>query len=59
MTCKAEKGKDSLVGITFAEAVQFFDHIVAVFGLGFHQGQELFRCKTESGNQFLEVSVVS
>ena len=59
MASIAEKCKDSLLGVVFAEAIQFVDNIVAVFNLGFYQGLELIRTESESGDQFLEVAVVS
>ena len=59
MTSEAEKGKDGLMRVAFEQAVQLFDHDVAVFHLGFHQRQKFIRSESESGDQFFEVSVVS
>ena len=59
MTSKAKQGKDSLMRIAFEEAVQISHHVGAVFHLGFNQGQGLIRTEFKSGDQFLEVAVVS
>ena len=59
MTCKAEEGKNSLVGVVLAKTIQLVDNIIAVYGLGLYQRHELVRTESESGDQFLEVVVVS
>ena len=59
VTCKAEEGKHSLVRVIFAKAIQLDDDIIAFFQFGFYQGQELIGTESESGDQFLEVAVVS
>ena len=59
MTRKAEKGKDSLVGITFEQACQFCGHIVAIFHPRFYQGQLLIRIKSETVDDLVEIALVS
>ena len=59
MTWKAEEGKHSQVGVILAKTIQLADSIIAVFQLGLYQRQELVRTESESGDQFLEVAVVS
>ena len=59
MTGVAEKGKNDFVRVAFEEAIQAICHFVTVYHLWVNQGQKLIRSKTESGDQLLEIAVVS
>jgi hypothetical protein len=58
MTRIAEKGKNSLLGIVFEEAMQFKYHLVTVFNLRVNQRQLLIRSESESVDDFVELALV-